>query len=96
LPWFNPKAFVNVADFQNFAECCDYILHLENNREAYGRMLREPPLRENRVPEIYDPQRLLNFLVREIGRPGVPVARRRWYWPWTKWRLVERDRIHGE
>jgi len=96
LAWFNPKAFINVADFRNFAECCDYILHLENDREAYARMLREPPLRENRVPEIYDPQRLLNFLVREIERPGVPVARRRWYWPWTKWRLVKRDRIHGE
>ena len=43
LQWFNPKAFVNVSDFRNFSECCDYILHLENSQEDYARMLMEPP-----------------------------------------------------
>lgn len=96
LQWFNPKSFINVSSFGKISDCCDYILHLENDREAYGRMLREPPFRDNRVPEIYDPARLLEFLVREIERPGVPVARRRWFWPLTRWRLVKRDRVHGE
>jgi len=96
LSWFNPKAFVNVSRFRNFSECCDYILHLENNREDYARMLREPPLKDNRVPEIYDENRLLEFLVREISRKETPVARRRWFWPLTRWRLVKRDRVHGE
>ena len=96
LQWFNPKAFVNVSDFRNFSECCDYILHLENSREDYARMLMEHPLKDNKVPEIYDDQRLLEFLVQEIERPGIPAARRRWFWPFTKWRLVKRDRIHGK
>lgn len=96
LQWFNPKAFINVSTFRNFSECCDHILRLENDREAYGRMLREPPFKGNRVPEIYDENRLLDFLIREIERPGLPVARRRWFWPLTRWRLVKRDRIHGE
>ena len=96
LRWFNPKAFVNVSSFRNFSECCDYILHLENDREAYARMLREPPLNDNRVPDIYDEHRLLEFLIREISRPEIPIARRRWFWPLTRWRLVKRDRIHGE
>jgi len=96
LQWFNPKAFVNVSDFRNFSECCDYILHLENSREDYARMLMEPPFKNNRAPEIYDDQKLLEFLVREIERPGIPAARRRWFWPFTRWRLVKRDRIHGE
>jgi hypothetical protein len=96
LQWFNPKAFVNVSAFRNFSECCDFILHLENDREAYARMLREPPLRDNRVPEIYDENRLLEFLVREISREDTPAARRQWYWPLTRWRLVKRDRVHGE
>ena len=96
LQWFNPKAFVNVSDFRNFSECCDYILHLENSREDYARMLMEHPLKDNKVPEIYDDQRLLEFLVQEIERPGIPVARRRWFWPFTRWRLVKRDRIHGK
>lgn len=96
LRYFNPKAFVNVMDFRSFRECCDYILHLENDRAAYARMLMEPPFPGNEVPEIFDPQRLLDFLVREIERQETPVARRRWFWPLTKWRLVKRDRVHGE
>ena len=96
LQWFNPRAFVNVSRFRNFAECCDYILHLENSPDEYTRMLMEPPFRENRVPEIYDEARLLEFLVNQISREETPVARRRWFWPITRWRLVKRDRVHGE
>ncbi|NBS87886.1 MAG: hypothetical protein EBS60_07370 [Verrucomicrobia bacterium] len=50
LQWFNPKAFVNVSDFRNFSDCCDYILHLENSREDYagnraaGRSGSPPPM----------------------------------------------------
>jgi hypothetical protein len=59
-------------------------------------MLSEPPFLNNRVPEIYSQDRLLEFLVREIEKPGVPAARRRWFWPLTRWRIVKRDRVHGE
>jgi hypothetical protein len=96
LQWFNPKAYVNVNQFRDFGECCDYILHLENNPEDYKKMLSEPPFLNNRVPEIYSQDRLLEFLVREIEKPGVPAARRRWFWPLTRWRIVKRDRVHGE
>lgn len=96
LKYFNPKAFVNVMQFRTFRECCDYILFLENDREAYARMLMEPPFLHNQVPEIFEPQRLLDFLIREIEREEWPVARRRWFWKLTKWRLVKRDRVHGE
>ena len=83
-------------NFRNFAECCDYILHLENDRDAYAKVLMEPPFLGNRVPEVFDQQRLLDFLSREIERKEVPVARRRWLWKLTKWRLVKRDKVHGE
>jgi hypothetical protein len=59
-------------------------------------MLREPPLCENRMPGIYDESCLLEFLIREISREDTPAARRKWYWPLTRWRLVKRDRVHGE
>lgn len=96
LKYFNPKAFVNVMQFRNFRECGDYILHLENDREAYARMLMEPPYLQNKIPEVFDQERLLAFLVREIDRQEIPVARQRWFWKLTKWRLVKRDRVHGE
>jgi hypothetical protein len=96
LQWFNPKAYVNLNQFRDFGECCDYILHLENTPDDYVKMLSEPPFLNNRVPEIYSQDRLLEFLVREIEKPGVPAARRRWFWPLTRWRIVKRDRVHGE
>ena len=96
LKYFNPKAFVNVMAFRNFREACDYILHLENSREEYARMLMEPPFPGNQVPEIFNTDQLLTFLIREIERREIPVARRRWFWKWTKWRLVKRDKVHGE
>ena len=96
LQWFNPKAFVNVRRFRNFGECCDYVLHLENSPEEYLQMLAESPFPGNRVPEIYSHERLLEFLVREIERVEMPVARRRWFYPLTKWRLVRRDLTHED
>jgi alpha(1,3/1,4) fucosyltransferase len=96
LQWFNPKAFINVRKFRDFGECCDFILHLENTPSEYLSMLAEPPLLGNRVPEIYSHEKLLEFLVREIERVEMPVARRRWFFPLTKWRLVRRDRVHED
>jgi hypothetical protein len=96
LQWFNPKAFINVRKFRNFGECCDYILHLENTPDEYLRMLAEPAFINDRVPEIYSHTKLLEFLVREIEREEMPVARRRWFFPLTKWRLVRRDRVHED
>jgi len=96
LQWFNPRAFINVRRFRNFDECCDYILHLESRPQEYLKMLAEPPFPGNRVPDIYSHERLLQFLVREIERVEMPVARRRWFFPLTPWRLVRRDRIHED
>lgn len=96
LQWFNPKAFINVRKFRNFDECCDFILHLENSPREYLAMMAEPPFPDNRVPEIYSDQKLLEFLVREIERREIPVARRRWFWKLTKWRLTRRDRVHED
>jgi hypothetical protein len=96
LQWFNPKAFINVRKFRDFDECCDFILHLENSPLEYLAMIAEPPFPDNRVPEIYSDQKLLEYLVREIERREIPVARRRWFWKLTKWRLVRRDRVHED
>lgn len=96
LQWFNPRAFIQVRKFRSFEECCDFILHLEHTPSEYLRMLAEPPFPGNRVPPIYSHERLLEFLVREIGREELPVARRRWFYPVTKWRLVRRNRTHED
>ena len=96
LQWFNPKAFINVRKFRDFQDCADFILHLENTPTEYLSMLAEAPFPGNRVPEIYSQNKLLDFLIREIERQEMPAARRRWFFPFTNWRLVRRDKIHED
>jgi hypothetical protein len=96
LRWFNPKAFINVRKFRDFQDCADFIVHLENTPTEYLSMLAEAPFPGNRVPEIYSQNKLLDFLIREIERQEMPVARRRWFFPLTNWRLVRRDKIHED
>jgi hypothetical protein len=96
LRWFNPKAFINVRKFWDFQDCADFIVHLENTPTEYLSMLAEAPFPGNRVPEIYSQNKLLDFLIREIERQEMPVARRRWFFPLTNWRLVRRDKIHED
>jgi hypothetical protein len=69
---------------------------LENTPTEYLSMLAEAPFPGNRVPEIYSQNKLLDFLIREIERQEMPVARRRWFFPLTNWRLVRRDKIHED
>ncbi len=39
---FNPKAFINVADFASFEEAIDRIIEIDQNNDAYLAILREP------------------------------------------------------
>lgn len=39
---YNPKAFINVADYKNFDEVIEKVIELDNNDELYMQMLREP------------------------------------------------------
>jgi alpha(1,3/1,4) fucosyltransferase len=41
---FNPKAFVSRHDFRNDKEMLDFIVHLDNNENAYNEMLQQPIL----------------------------------------------------
>lgn len=45
---FNPAAFVSRHNFRNDKEMMDYIIHLDNDDEAYYNMLNQPALLNNR------------------------------------------------
>ena len=68
---FNPKAFINVADYKNFDEVIEKILELDNNDELYMQMLREPVYLKE--PE-YD-KRLEKFLYDIVTRGNTTSAR---------------------
>lgn len=41
---FNPEAFINVSDYSSFEEVIEYIRFLDNNDDAYLKMLRAPAM----------------------------------------------------
>ena len=68
---FNPKAFINVADYKNFDEVIEKIKELDNNDELYMQMLREPVY--TKAPE-YD-KRLEEFLYKIVSKGNTSAQR---------------------
>ena len=93
---FNSAAFIDRRDFPSDEACIEYILKVDADDELYRRYLAAPPFHHNRPNKELDHERLLDFFERIINRPPDPVARRRWFWPLTKWRLVKRIKTHEE
>lgn len=47
---FNTKSFINCHDYKNFGEVLERIKEVDNNREEYNSILKEPPFPNNQVP----------------------------------------------
>lgn len=47
---FNPNSFVNCNDFNNWNELLEYIGYLDNNDDAYMKMLMQSPMRDDYTP----------------------------------------------
>ena len=73
---FNPQSFINVLDYHSFEEVIEWVKELDNNDELYKKMLSEPFLYENTIPEKFTYNGLLDFLDSIIENIGVvkPVA----------------------
>ncbi|MGO8928520.1 MAG: glycosyltransferase family 10 domain-containing protein [Limisphaerales bacterium] len=93
---FNPAAFIDRRDFPSDEACIEYILKVDADDELYRRYLAAPPFHQNRPNKEWDHERLLDFFERVVSARPDPVARRRWFWPLIKWRLVKRIKTHEE
>jgi len=57
---FNTKSFVNYYDFKNEDEMIEYIIYLDNNKDEYMKLMREPWLYE--IPETNKRENIKDFL----------------------------------
>ncbi len=67
---FNPKAFINCADYNSFDEVIERVKELDNNDEEYLKMLREPAMRESY--KFNKQQELDDFLIHIIEKGNKP------------------------
>jgi hypothetical protein len=93
---FNPAAFIDRRDFETDEACIEHILKVEADDTLYLRYLSATPFRGNQPNREWDHERLLDFLEQAFRTPPDPVARRRWFFGLTKWRLVKRVKTHEE
>ncbi len=47
---FNPKSFINYADFKNMNEFVEFIKKVDNDDSLYTRILKEPFYNQNKLP----------------------------------------------
>ena len=82
---FNPKAFVNVRDFDSFDEAIEKIKELDSHDELYMRMLQEPVIDDLSQLE-YD-FRLEQFLLNIINKGNKPFFHAQNHLPEERYRI---------
>lgn len=93
---FNREAFIDRRDFDSDDACVAHILQVDADDSLYLRYLSAPPFYGNRPNQEWDHERLLDFFDLIFNRPPDPVARRRWFYGLTKWRVVKRIKTPEE
>lgn len=73
---FNPRSFINVMDYPDYKSVIDYVMEVENNQDLYLKILNEPLLVGNVVPEHLKFDRLLEFLERALYEKIAPVSQK--------------------
>jgi len=58
---FNTRSFIHVNSFNSYDEAIDYIIDLDNDDEKFLQMAAEPWFKNNRVPDEFCEQNLLDF-----------------------------------
>jgi hypothetical protein len=72
--YFNPRAFINCADYDgDFERVIHRIIELDQDREQYLDMLRQPPLRAD-FPFDWETE-LASFLSKNVERGCVPLEK---------------------
>lgn len=73
---FNPKAFINCHDYENFEEVIERVKELDQNDEMYLSVLKEPPFRNNIIPENLRMETLSRFLRTILDKEWAAASKR--------------------
>jgi alpha(1,3/1,4) fucosyltransferase len=95
---FNPRSFLNRADFASDEALIEKIIELDNDDEKYLEYLRQPYF-HNDTPNLYfSRDRILDFFEKIFSQKIVPVAqsRRKSFFGrlFGRWKLVKRYHWH--
>jgi hypothetical protein len=90
---FNPKSFLNRADFPSTEALAQRVIELDRDDEKYLAFHREPYLHGNVPSRWFDQGRLLEQFERIFSTRITPVGHRRRWFQLGRWRLVRRNQV---
>jgi len=93
---FNPRSFLNAADFPSMQALVDRIIELDRDEAKYLEYLRQPYFHHDTLNQFFDHRRLLDFFERIFTTPIEPVGRRalkKWFC-FGRWIPVKRHHWH--
>ena len=93
---FNPRSFLNRADFRSDEALIERIIELDRDDPKYLEYLRQPYF-HNDLPNVYfSRERILDFFDKIFTDRITPVARRRAkkFFLFGRWLLVKRHHLH--
>jgi alpha(1,3/1,4) fucosyltransferase len=96
---FNPRGFLNRADFPSDEALIEKIIELDQDDAKYLEYLRQPYFHNDRPSEYFNPARTLDFFENIFTQKIIPVAqsRRTSFFPgklFGRWKLVKRHHWH--
>jgi len=93
---FNPKSFLNRADFPSDEALVEKIIELDRDDAKYLEFMRQPYLPNDKPTIYFDRNRICDFFEKIVTTPIRPVAQRRRNWKLRpgRWILVKRHHWH--
>jgi alpha(1,3/1,4) fucosyltransferase len=90
---FNPRSFLNAAEFPNEKALVERIIELDRDDRQYREYLAQPCFIQNQPSVWFDRQRLLDQFERIVNDPGPSISvrrRRKKFFSFGRWILVKR------
>ncbi|MGH7994243.1 MAG: glycosyltransferase family 10 domain-containing protein, partial [Limisphaerales bacterium] len=96
---FNPRSFLNRADFASDEALIEKIIELDNDDEKYLEHLRQPYFHNDRPNRFFDHRRVLDFFETVFSQKITPAAQKRGKLYFIgrcfgRWKLVKRHHWH--
>ena len=92
---FNPRSFLNRADFPSDEALIEKIIELDNDDEKYLAYMREPYFHDDQPNQFFNHQHVLDFFEKVFSQKITPVAQKRGKsYFFGRWKIVKRHHWH--
>ncbi len=64
---FNPEAFINCHEYDTFDQVVERVKEIDSNDELYKHIVTQPYFVDNKLPDYFNPEYILNFIEKVLN-----------------------------